>query len=168
MRLIISPACEVARICREAGPSHLLRLLSPDQADAPPASAPAATLTLRMHDVAAPTPGLTAPARQMIEALLAFGDGWSGARPLVAQCLAGVSRSTAAAFIIACQKRPGLSEERLAMALRRAAPQATPNPLMVAHADALLGREGRMTAAVAGIGRGREFTAPLCAELDLG
>jgi predicted protein tyrosine phosphatase len=85
--------------------------------------------------------------------LLAFSAGWNSARPLVAQCLAGVSRSTAAVFIIACQKRPEGSERQLALALRRAAPQATPNRLMVAQADALLRRDGRMVAAIAAIGR---------------
>jgi predicted protein tyrosine phosphatase len=166
MRLIITPECEVARVCREAAPSHLLRLVSPDHADAPP-DGPMASLTLPMHDITAPRPGLTAPSRQLIQALLAFGAGWNGARPLVAQCLAGVSRSTAAAFIIACQKRPEVSELQMALALRRFAPQATPNPLMVAHADALLQRSGRMVAALAAIGRGCEFTAAVCAELDI-
>jgi predicted protein tyrosine phosphatase len=167
MRLIISPACEARRVCREKRPSHFLQLLAPDQADAAAGLAADATLTLVMHDIAEPAPGLIVPDRAMVQALLDFARGWSGARPLVAQCWAGVSRSTAAAFVIACQKRPDVSEQDLAAALRRAAPQATPNPLIVAHADALLGRAGRMTAAVQAIGRGAEFTGFACAELDL-
>jgi predicted protein tyrosine phosphatase len=167
MRLIISPASETRRLCREARPSHLLRLVSPDQAGDAAQLADGETLALVMHDITAPAPDRIAPEPAMIQALLEFSHGWSGARPLVAQCWAGVSRSTAAAFIVACQKRPDLAERALAAALRRAAPQATPNPLMVAHADALLGRAGRMAAAAQAIGRGAEFSRFACAELDL-
>ena len=167
MRLIISPASEAARLCREARPSHLLRLLPPETAGEPPPFGPAHVLTLVLHDIAAPEPGRIAPDRGLMADLLAFGAGWDGARPLVAQCWAGVSRSTAAAFVIACQKRPELAEAKIAAALRHAAPQATPNPLMVALADALLGREGRMVAAVQAIGRGAEFSDFRSAELQL-
>ena len=68
-----------------------------------------------------------------------------------------MSRSTAAAFILACQREPGLSEVDIAAALRSASPIATPNPLMVALADAALGRNGRMIAAIAAIGRGADY-----------
>lgn len=168
MRLIIAPASEARRIVRAARPSHLLRLVSPDRPDETATLRAEATLTLVSHDIAEPAPGLIAPAASMIQALLAFGRSWDGARPLVAQCWAGVSRSTAAAFIIACERRPELSELALAAMLRRAAPQATPNRLMVAHADALLGRAGRMSAAIEAIGRGAEFTGFACADLELG
>lgn len=167
MRLLITPACEVQRVCREAGPSHLLRLVSPDQADERADLAARDILTLVVHDITEPTLGRIAPDRTMMRTLLDFSLAWSGERPLVVQCWAGVSRSTAAAFAIACQKRADLSEEGLAAVLRRAAPQATPNRLMVAHADALLDRCGRMTGAVQTIGRGADFTDFACAEINL-
>lgn len=167
MRLIISPASEVRRLCQEARPSHLLRLVSPDLVDNTAELHADKTLTLFAHDVGDPALGRVTPSLDLIRAMLDFGDDWSGARPLVAQCWAGVSRSTAAAFVIACQKRPDRSERSLAAALRLAAPQATPNRLMVAHADTLLGRGGRMNAAIQEIGRGAEFAAFASAELDL-
>jgi predicted protein tyrosine phosphatase len=167
MMLIIAPASEARRVCDAAGPSHLLRLISPGLADDTTGLYADRILTLVMHDVGAPTPGRTAPTPEMVQALLAFSRSWNGDRPLVAQCWAGVSRSTAAAFIIACQKRPDLAERTIAKALRRAAPQATPNRLMLAHADALLGRNGRMLVATEAIGRGAEFAAFASAELDL-
>lgn len=167
MKLLITPASQVRRVCQEAGPSHLLRLVSPDQADETGDLAPKEILTLVMHDIAAPAPGRIAPDRTMMQALLDFGRIWSGERPLVIQCWAGVSRSTAAAFAIACQKRADLSEQGLAMVLRRAVPQATPNRLMVAHADSLLGRCGRMTSAVQTIGRGADFADFASAEINL-
>lgn len=167
MKLIITPACEVRRICREAVPAHLVRLISPDQADGMADGAADEVLTLVTHDITEPAPGRIAPDPTMIRTLLDFGRRWSGERPFVVQCWAGVSRSTAAAFIVACEKRPDIAEQRLAAALRHAAPQATPNPLMVAHADVILGRGGRMVAAVQSIGRGAEFTDFACAELNL-
>ena len=167
MMLIITPASEARRVCDEAGPSHLLRLISPDFADDMTGLCADEILTLVMHDVGAPAPERIAPASEMVQALLEFSRSWNGSRPLVAQCWAGVSRSTAAAFIIACQKRPDLAERTLAETLRCAAPQATPNRLMVAHADALLGRNGRMLAAAEAIGRGAEFAAFASAELNL-
>jgi predicted protein tyrosine phosphatase len=51
-----------------------------------------------------------------------------------------------------------LDEEDLAWQLRRLSPSASPNRLIVSHADAVLGRGGRMVAAVDAIGRGCEAT----------
>jgi predicted protein tyrosine phosphatase len=74
----------------------------------------------------------------------------------VIHCYAGISRSTAALYIAACALQPERDEGALASDLRRASPSATPNRLLVEIADGLLGREGRMIAAIAGIGRGAE------------
>ncbi len=163
----MAPARDLQRICREARPSHLVRLLAPDQLDDLAEDTSREVLTLLMHDISEPATGLIAPDSAMVRRLLDFARTWRGERPLVAQCWAGVSRSTAAAFVIACEKRPDVAEQSLAAALRRASPQATPNPLMVAHADALLGRGGRIIAAVQAMGRGAEFSDFACAELNL-
>ena len=74
--------------------------------------------------------------------------------PLDFHCFAGISRSTAAAYIAACTLAPERSERAIALALREASPTATPNARMVALADDLLGRGGRMVDAVRRIGRG--------------
>ena len=72
------------------------------------------------------------------------------------QCYAGISRSTAAAYIAACALAPERDEAEVARALRDASPSATPNALFVAIADRMLGRGGRMVAAIAEIGRGAD------------
>jgi predicted protein tyrosine phosphatase len=69
---------------------------------------------------------------------------------------AGISRSTAAAYIIAAALAPNRDETELARELRARAPSATPNIRLIALADALLGRESRMIEAVKSIGRGEE------------
>jgi predicted protein tyrosine phosphatase len=53
-----------------------------------------------------------------------------------------------------CALNPASEERAIATALRRASPTATPNVRIVALADHLLGRRGRMVAAVEAIGQG--------------
>jgi predicted protein tyrosine phosphatase len=51
-----------------------------------------------------------------------------------------------------CALNPQRDESEIAMALRRASPTAMPNVRIVRLADQVLGRGGRMVAAVAAIG----------------
>ncbi|MGH7246599.1 MAG: tyrosine phosphatase family protein, partial [Pseudomonadota bacterium] len=69
-------------------------------------------------------------------------------------CYMGISRSTASAFVSVCALNPQRDEQNIARALRHASPTATPNIRIVALADRLLGRQGRMIAAIESIGRG--------------
>ena len=153
MKLIICPLAQL-----DAGmasnPSHVLSLISPE-AD-PPALKSAHHLVLRFNDISGPRSGLTAASPADIESLIAFARSWRGPAPLLAHCWAGISRSTATAYIIACLHHPPGSEQTLAQQLRHIAPQATPNPLMIALADKILQRGGRMSQAIAEIGRGCE------------
>jgi predicted protein tyrosine phosphatase len=91
-----------------------------------------------------------------VRELIAFAGAWDRAEPLLIHCYAGVSRSTAAAFIAACALGPERDEGEIARALRAASPTATPNARLIALADAALDRGGRMIEAVAAIGRGAE------------
>lgn len=75
---------------------------------------------------------------------------------MVIHCRAGVSRSTAAALILACALYPARDPHEAAQTLRAASPIATPNPLMIALADDHLNRQGRLIQAAAAIGRGAE------------
>ncbi len=154
MILAVCPLSRLDAHLAAHAPSHVVSLLSPT-AQAPDI-ADVERLRLAFHDIAEPREGLIAPSAATISDLLAFAGAWDGARPLLLHCYAGVSRSTAAAFILACHFAPGRDEAELAHALRSLSPSATPNPLMVYLADAALGREGRMIAAVQAIGRGAE------------
>lgn len=73
---------------------------------------------------------------------------------MLVHCWAGVSRSTAAAYVILCDRLGPGRELEIARALRWRAPHACPNSLMVRLADEALGRNGRMTGAVEEMGRG--------------
>ena len=111
-------------------------------------------LSLSMHDIVEALPDMEPPGRAHVESLLEFARAWDRAQPMVVHCFAGVSRSTAAAYIVACALAPERDEAELAQALRRVSPSATPNARLVAIADELLGRGGRMIDAIAAIGRG--------------
>ena len=60
----------------------------------------------------------------------------------------------AATFTILCDRFGPDCELEIARALRRRAPHADPNRLFIRIADKVLGRSGRMIAAVDAIGRG--------------
>jgi predicted protein tyrosine phosphatase len=110
---------------------------------------------LSFHDIVELTPDLIAPDTDIIRAILEFGRGAVEDRALLIHCWAGISRSSAAAYAIACDRNPGY-EAVIADELRRRSPYVTPNRLMVKLADEMLGRDGRMSAAIARIGRGAE------------
>lgn len=135
----------------------LLTLLSPSSAEQPDWSALSCERHLRLifHDIAEPAAGLIAPDAAMVAAILAFARDGAAERPLLIHCWAGISRSSAAAYIIACDRNPG-HEQAIADELRARSAHVTPNRLMVSLADDLLGRDGAMTGAITRIGRGAD------------
>lgn len=167
MKLIIAPLHEVAALTARHQPSHRISLASPGHVDALLDDPPPHRLDLRFNDIAEPREGLTLPSEGDVAALLAFAESWDGTRPLLIHCWAGVSRSTAAAYAVACAKSAPGREQDWAERLRIAAPTATPNPLIIALADRLLKRDGTMICAVAAIGRGAETAWGASFELDL-
>jgi predicted protein tyrosine phosphatase len=124
-------------------------------------------LQLCLNDIARPEEGLKEPESRHVQKLIGFLQDWPQDAPLLIHCWAGISRSTAAAFIAMCLFNPDEMEVALAKILRFHAPEASPNPLLVAHADAILGRKGRMRKAIMNIGRGQtafegtHFTLPV-------
>ena len=144
MRLLVGPVTAVERLAGQA--DHVLSLISPD-ATAPIVAQP--RTLLRFNDIAEEHEGLIAPSAAMIETILTLLQ----TPTLLIHCFAGVSRSTAAAYVLACATRPG-EEQVLAAELRALCPEATPSTMMVALADTILERDGAMSRAIAGIGRG--------------
>ena len=120
----------------------------------PPGVDPDNHLWLQMDDIADPIDGLIAPSEEHVQRLVDFVTRWDRAEPLVVHCFAGISRSTAAAFIAACALAPERDEAEIAVRIRNASPTASPNPRLVALGDAYLGRHGRMVRAVKQIGLG--------------
>jgi predicted protein tyrosine phosphatase len=153
----VCPMVKVPEIVTSAGARHLLSLLSPETEFFRPQSILVENhLHLVMHDILGVEDGLISPGRDHVESLIDFGERWDRAAPLVVNCFAGISRSTAAAYIIAAALDPARDERELAAELRRLSPMATPNSRLIGFADDLLGRSGRMTRAIDEIGRGAD------------
>jgi predicted protein tyrosine phosphatase len=149
--------------------SHLVTLINvATRVERPASIAEDRHLFLGMSDIAAPMDGHVVPAEEHVERFLRFVRDWDRAAPMVIHCWAGISRSTAAAYIAACALAPMRDEEEIAEALRAASPSATPNSRLVALADANLGRDGRMSRAIARIGRGADAFEGEPFRLDLG
>jgi predicted protein tyrosine phosphatase len=150
--------CSLARLhetVAATGARHVVTLLKDtDRVQRPGGIISENHLILGMDDITGPLEGYIAPADEHVARLLDFVRGWDRAAPLVIHCYAGISRSTAGAYVAACALNPHRDEATIARTLRRASPTATPNFRIVALADRALGRGGRMTTAIEEIGRG--------------
>ncbi len=113
-------------------------------------------LKLTFNDINIATPGLITPGAKDAKRLITFVESWDQKQPMLIHCWAGISRSTASAFAALCILRPNEDEFKIAEELRAASPSATPNRLITAEVDQLLGRNGRMLKAVESIGRGAD------------
>jgi predicted protein tyrosine phosphatase len=154
--IYVAPLSLVETTIADARVSHLVTLINGETLiDTPPSIELDRHLRLAMNDICEPQPGLVVPCETHVSDLVKFALDWDRKAPLLIHCWAGISRSTAAAFITLCALNPETSELDLARTLRSASPTAYPNRLLVALADETLSRNGRMMTAVEEIGRGR-------------
>jgi predicted protein tyrosine phosphatase len=152
-RLLVAPLSSLADALDTHTPSHLISLLSPEHMiQTPPGFSPRLHLRLGVNDVADPAAGSAPPLRAHVDELLAFSRGWNAEQPMLIHCWAGISRSMASAFTILCDRLGPDREMEIACAMRRRAPHAQPNRLLVSHADDALGRGGKMIAALRSMG----------------
>jgi predicted protein tyrosine phosphatase len=150
--------CSLARLpetVERTGALHVVSLFGGEKRLERPARIAAENhLLLRLHDISSPLDGHIMAGDEHVVMLIDFVRRWDRRAPLVVHCFAGISRSTASAYASVCALNPQRDEESIAQALRHASPTATPNARIVELADHLLGRNGRMIAAIESIGRG--------------
>lgn len=150
--------CSLARLhqtVEETGARHVITLLRDhDLVVRPQSIAPENHLILDMDDITQDIEGYTAPCDSHVRELIDFVQNWDRASPIVVHCYAGISRSTAGAFVTACTLNPARDELEIAWQIRRASRTAKPNVRIVSLADTLLGRGGRMVRAIEVIGPG--------------
>ena len=156
----------IPEVLARTGASHLISAINADLAPTTPeAISLERHLKLDMHDIIEPIAGACPPGEEHVGQLIDFVSGWDRSAPLLIHCYAGLSRSTAAAFITLCTLNPDASEERIALALRNASDTAVPNRRFVGLADRILKRDGRMLNALEKMGRNR--IAPECVPFSL-
>jgi predicted protein tyrosine phosphatase len=167
--IYVCPLSKVDHTVATVGADRLISLLAEGTTMTRPAViAEQNHLWLTLHDIAEPQEGMLLPGEVHVHNLLDFAKAWDRARPLVINCYAGISRSTASAYIVAAALAPKRDELELAQALRRVSPTATPNIRLISLADAILGRDGRMVEAIASIGRGAEAFEAVPFALEIG
>jgi predicted protein tyrosine phosphatase len=124
-------------------------------------------LLLDMDDIVVEMDGYVPPSEAHVEKLIDFVTRWNRTAPIVVHCYAGISRSTAGAFITACALNPTRDETSIAKLIRDSSPTAIPNMRLVTLADKILGRQGRMVKAVQAIGPGLSAYEGVPFRLDL-
>ncbi|MFJ6322447.1 MULTISPECIES: tyrosine phosphatase family protein [unclassified Rhizobium] len=156
--IVVSPLARIAEMAVRHGAREIISLMAKEQNFHRPAVIKADRhLLLSMNDISfAGTGDLIAPQEVHVRAIVDFAGEWDRTAPLLVHCWMGVSRSPAAALIAALAVYPEQDDLALVRRLRAASPFATPNARLVAIGDDMLGRNGRLVAAVKGIGRGAD------------
>lgn len=158
-RIIVSPLKTIGEMAARHQAREMITLIA-EKHDfhRPGIIDPARHLSISVNDIAfAGRDGLIAPQETHVAAIVAFARSWDQSAPLLIHCWMGVSRSPAAALIAALAVNPDLDDTELTKALRRAAPQASPNTRLVEIGDTVLARDGRLVAGVKAIGRGADY-----------
>lgn len=130
-------------------------------------------IKLGLHDVVSDQGSLSdkylAPSSAHVGQIVEFARRWDRRGNLLVHCMAGISRSSAAAFVILATTSPGL-EIPIAHLLRQRGPWADPNRLIVEIADKLLERRGAMVRALSAMGPSdmRSTPAPILLPNEFG
>jgi predicted protein tyrosine phosphatase/5'-deoxynucleotidase YfbR-like HD superfamily hydrolase len=111
-------------------------------------------LVLGMDDIPEPADGYIAPGENHVATLIAFARAWDRSAPLVVHCYAGISRSTAGAFVTACALNPGRAEASIAQEYGGARNGLAQPPHRLDCRRFAFGRNGRMVDAINAIGSG--------------
>ncbi len=155
--IVVCPLARLSETVDRFGARHVVTLINNQTRVERPAAVDVSNhLFLGIHDICEPAEGMVCPTEEHVNEFLDFVGRWDRRSPIIVHCFAGISRSTAAAYSAFCSIRPDLDEAEIAQRLRQRSPEATPNARLVAIADGILGRGGRMVEAVERIGRGVE------------
>ena len=150
--------CSLARLydtVQDTGSRHVVTLLkTTDRVVWPQGLVPPNHLILGMDDICEPMDGYITPCDDHVSRLIDFVRGWDRRSPLVVHCFAGISRSTAGAYVAACALNPARDETAIARIIRKSSATAMPNIMLVSHGDRILKRNGRMVEAVMALGPG--------------
>lgn len=154
MKIWVSSLAMAPDIAGKIQPSHAVSLLSPGDEFPGLGLGDLRHHRVHLHDIREHLLDHIAPNEEHVSELVSFLKDWRPHDPLLIHCWAGISRSTATAFIAACLHNPDTDERDIARALRAASPTAWPNSRIVAIGDEILSRKGRMAKAIEEIGPG--------------
>ena len=168
-RIHVCSLTKIADTVRDTGARSMVTLINPMFPVERPSEIEATRhLHISVSDIVEHLDGHVAPDVAHVQTLLNFVRAWDRTHPMLIHCYAGVSRSTAAAYVAACALRRDYCEFETAQNLRVLSPTATPNARIIAIADNLLGRGGRMVSAINEIGRGADCFEGVPFALEIG
>lgn len=165
MKIWVSSLAKVHDTAVKAQPQRAVSLLSPGDVF-PQIDGLDDHHKVHLHDIREPQDGHVTPGEAHVVELIDFLKQWNPQTPLLVHCWAGISRSTATAFIAACLHNPETDENVIADALKKASPTAFPNTLIAAHADKIMGRGGRLKEAAKAICADKERAAFVAREME--
>lgn len=156
--IVVAPLARIAEMAVRHKAREMISLMAREQTFHRPGVIQADRhLLLNMNDITFKGTGnLVAPDESHVREIIGFAASWDQSAPLLIHCWMGVSRSPAAALIVALSLVPDQHEMALAQRLRAASAYATPNMRLIEIADALLDRKGKLFEAVRMIGRGAD------------
>lgn len=154
MKIWVSSVARAPEIAKVEKPSHAVSLMSPGDWFPELGLGDLRHHKIHLHDIREELLDHVAPNGEHVRGLIGFLEEWPREDPLLVHCWAGISRSTATAYVAACLHNPQADEIEIAQALRAASPTAFPNTRIVDFADDILGRKGRMRKAIDSMGRG--------------
>lgn len=164
--IVVCPLSKVAEAAKQYGAARILSLIGdPDLCLTPDGVTD--HLVVNVHDIVAANGSQILADISHVRQVIDFARDWDGGSPMLVHCFAGISRSTASAFIAACVLQPDRDEGEIAEEIRAASPTAYPNRHLVTLADQILDRNGRMVSAVERIGRGEPAEEGVPFELTL-
>ena len=151
--IVVCPLSRVAEMVAQHEVATILSLLG-DTGMALTPDGVSHHLVVQVNDIVAAADSMILADTRHIQQVIDFARSWDDSAPMLVHCFAGISRSTASAFIVACVRQPDRDETEIAAELRAASTTASPNRHFVELADRMLHRQGRMVAAIEQIGPG--------------
>ena len=153
MAIHVCPLPALGERMAKSRATHLLSVMGPnDMIDPWPGLEPDRHCRVTVNDIVEASDGLVLAGEAHVTQIIDFARVWARAgtdrRPLIIHCWAGISRSTAAAYIALCALNAKKDEREIARALRDVAPFAKPNGRLIEVADEVLNRKGRMCGAI--------------------
>ena len=146
--IVVSSLNHAEEAFRRYRPSHVVSILDCEEPTPPAFDALAPENHITLIENCSESAQCDEDKQSRCDRLIALARRWDRKAPVLIHCNQGVARSMAAAYILMCAVEDEHCEKDIAERLRKAAPHADPNLLLVSEADSLLDRDDRMVEAI--------------------
>lgn len=160
--IIVSSFEQAAKAYQQYAPAYVISILDAHEPEPPIFSQIPPDRHLKIIEDCS-RPSVHADCESRSAKLIAIADRWR-ADPaprgsVLVHCHQGVARSMAIAYVLMCAVENHESERAIALRMRKIAPHADPNIMLISEADLIMGRNDRMVEAILELG-------PKCGAID--